>query len=544
MLNTLISDFGRSQRQMLILLLIGVTPLMAQLPTAMKLQGLVRDFRYVCTWKKFSQATFLMRNNSNFHIDFESPVNYCREQTGLYQSSLSAAPDGRPIPMPPQLRTNTSLGLFVTTCASLNTPVSKTTTRYAISNFGHMFQQEYYQDIPGVNIAIPIEITLTQVSPGSNIYQYDSQKFFPINGQGYVREGLNHDDITLNTNLNNYWFTTEFRLSFYYRGGEVFQFIGDDDLWVYIDGRLTSCDLGSIHIARACVINLNNLGLLQNRSYEMVIFHAERHYSGSSFRLTTSIVPINRAPKVNNFTVLLTEESSAQFQLEGYDPDYNPNLRFMITSPPVNGQLSVPVGQWFDFNTRLTYTPRSKFSGMDSLQFILTDNQLNSTVGTAQLTVNPINNAPVTFKQRFEAIIQQNYNWLLEYSDFDTLPQDMRFYLTSTPKHGYANVNETTGQFTYAAVSVGEERLEWQAFDGQTYTSGFITIIVGYGPDGPPGVLKPAQVAGIVVGSVAFFALIGLVFAYVLYYYLAAARFERLVCIVDIYNNVICNIIN
>ncbi len=72
--------------------------------------------------------------------------------------------------------------------------------------------------------------------------------------------------------VNNYWFTTEFRIQFYYRKGQIFNFTGDDDLWVFIDDKLTPCDLGGIHVARTCLIKLDELALLENTTYNMAIF--------------------------------------------------------------------------------------------------------------------------------------------------------------------------------------------------------------------------------------------------------------------------------
>lgn len=41
--------------------------------------------------------------------------------------------------------------------------------------------------------------------------------------------------------------------------------------WVFINGKLTSCDLGSIHIARTCTLNLDAYGMLPNSTNEMLI---------------------------------------------------------------------------------------------------------------------------------------------------------------------------------------------------------------------------------------------------------------------------------
>jgi fibro-slime domain-containing protein len=110
----------------------------------------------------------------------------------------------------------------------------------------------------------------------------------------------------------NYYFTTEARYLFRYAGGETLSFHGDDDVWVYVNGKLV-LDIGGTHERLEGTVTLTNdtataeirsqniltelfttvgeqettgLGLVPGNTYEIAIFHADHHPRDSNYQLS------------------------------------------------------------------------------------------------------------------------------------------------------------------------------------------------------------------------------------------------------------------
>jgi fibro-slime domain-containing protein len=157
-------------------------------------------------------------------------------------------------------------------------------TSGSVSTHGKMWFDSWFRDTAGMNMSMEYTIAFTDTD-GDGVFTFNNNgaQFFPIDNQLL----LNYDRYA--NGLHNYHFTYELHAMFIYRPGMVFTFSGDDDVWVYINGRL-AIDLGGIHGAETQMVALDTFGGLQAGSeYQLDFFWAERHVSQSNFRIDTSM---------------------------------------------------------------------------------------------------------------------------------------------------------------------------------------------------------------------------------------------------------------
>jgi fibro-slime domain-containing protein len=211
------------------------------------LLGVVRDFK--------------MGNQSGGHPDFETaPV---ADDPGIVASTLG--PDGKPT------YANTTGG---------NTP----------STHGKAYFDQWYNDVPGVNMSYILALHLVNDANGTPTCAatLPNSSFFPLDNQGFGNQGQNH----------NFSFTTEIHTAFTYKGGEQFTFSGDDDLFVFINNQRV-INKGGRHAQESQTVLIDSLGLTVGNVYDIAVFHAERHTNQSNFEIQTTLSFVN-CGKVNN----------------------------------------------------------------------------------------------------------------------------------------------------------------------------------------------------------------------------------------------------
>lgn len=192
------------------------------------------------------QIPVLIRDFKDTHPDFEGGIfGYDK---GIVETNIGA--DGRPV------------------------YAGNTYTTHGKETF-----DQWYKTIPGLNLAINKNLAMHEVEPG--LYRFTDFDFFPIDAEGFGNQGYSH----------NYHFTLETHLKFYYVEGGQFTFNGDDDLWIFINGKL-AIDLGGVHGREQQTVHLDDiaeeLGIEANNTYSFDLFFAERHSTHSAFQFETT----------------------------------------------------------------------------------------------------------------------------------------------------------------------------------------------------------------------------------------------------------------
>lgn len=254
------------------------------LPSEIKLRGVVRDFRE--------------RTVTGGHTDFErKPTGGFGHYMGLVQDELDA--DGKP-----QFKSfgykvtanwKDSAGRarmnprsYIASKAGDSAGTLATTEGGAVTSASSLAQ--WFRDDASVNSSKQLELTLVRQGDTS-VYTFNDKTdpnysalggFFPINNELFGNSAGGN---------KNFHFSFELDTKFVYKkdSGQVFTFTGDDDVWVFVDGKLV-IDIGGVHGATSQTIDLDRLTWLEDgKEYSLKFFFVERHRTASNFRIDTTL---------------------------------------------------------------------------------------------------------------------------------------------------------------------------------------------------------------------------------------------------------------
>jgi fibro-slime domain-containing protein len=217
------------------------------------------------------------------------------------------------------------------------------------------------------------------------VWKFDSKAFFPIDSLSPQRSVVLPNGKVLS---DDFAFCMEINAALDYAGGETLKIRGDDDTWVYLDGRL-AVDQGGIHFAKEETIALDTLPFLkgkQGRTLDLDVYYCSRQPATAEFGMEAAArlrpLPLKSLqisdtlgrPLTSNDVLIGKSRicARANYQIPGEEQCGNyqppPDLSFLNADWDLNGKpMSLEGGQscldldpaTFPDRTRLTLTARS-----------------------------------------------------------------------------------------------------------------------------------------------------------------------------------------
>jgi hypothetical protein len=191
--------------------------------------------------------------------------------------------------------------------------------------------------------------------------------------------------------------------------------------------------------------------------------------------------PVNQAPKVENITDTVSEDSTVALVLRGFDDQTDSSkLIYSITKNAHHGALE-QVSQ-----KKFNYIPEKDFNGVDSFYYAVSDSLLTSNNGVVNITVTSVNDKPIATDKSLPTALNTPITVLLEGSDVDD--SIVNVFITKMSSHGSLDTSKVPAViYTPQSNFKGNDTIQFAVVNKNSDTSapGYIIINVASGNQKP-----------------------------------------------------------
>src|SRR5207249_4894707 len=195
--------------------------------------------------------------------------------------------------------------------------------------------------------------------------------------------------------------------------------------------------------------------------------------------VSITITAVNDAPVAVKDRETRAEDTTLDVAASGVlanDSDVDgDSLSAVLVSQPTHGSLTL------NSNGSFSYTPSANYNGTDSFTYKANDGQADSGIATVNITITPVNDAPVALDDTYTTPEDTHLNVtapgvLANDSDLDG--DALSAVLLSSPTHGTLTLNSDGSLVYMPALNFnGTDTFTYQASDGQAQ-SGVATVTI------------------------------------------------------------------
>jgi len=195
--------------------------------------------------------------------------------------------------------------------------------------------------------------------------------------------------------------------------------------------------------------------------------------------ITVNISGVNDAPTTNDVSTTIDENRTARvadLTLDGNDVDED-NLTYSLSSNPSNGTASIN-------GNILTYNANQDWNGVETFTYIANDGEYDSNISTVTISVNPINDAPVSSDTSIAT--RENVPLVVTFDAADIDGDNLTYSILTQPTNGTLSTgNNIDYAYTPNNSFIGTDTFTYVANDGTVNSNTStvtVTVISGSAP--------------------------------------------------------------